>query len=150
MTKILYIIFTSIFAMFIICLGFIGIFFAKNDALLPVNIVTSVTPTPVNNAVVPTVTANLVTPTPTTTLVTPTPTRTSGYTIAQVASNNTASSCWLIIDKKVYDVTKYLSLRHPGGNIITAYCGKDSSSVFTVHNTTGYNELSNYYIGNVN
>ena len=36
------------------------------------------------------------------------------YTAAQVAKHATASSCWSIVGKSVYDLTKFIPL-HPGG-----------------------------------
>ncbi|PPR93482.1 hypothetical protein GOBAR_AA27206 [Gossypium barbadense] len=37
------------------------------------------------------------------------------FTLAQVSEHNTPKDCWLIINDKVYDVTKYLK-DHPGGD----------------------------------
>ena len=68
------------------------------------------------------------TPTPT-----PTPKATAepaGYTMEKVKANNTASSCWSIIDGNVYDLTRWIS-SHPGGagNIISL-CGKNGTTEF--------------------
>jgi len=78
------------------------------------------------------------TPTPTqTTTPTPTPTKTTPkptsktYTKAQVATHKTGSDCWSIINKKVYNLTSYVS-SHPGGTaVISAICGKDGTSAFS-------------------
>jgi len=70
------------------------------------------------------------TPTPTPTKTTPKPTAKS-YTAAQVATHKTASDCWSIINKKVYNLTSYVS-SHPGGAaVISAICGKDGTSAFS-------------------
>jgi hypothetical protein len=89
----------------------------------------SPTPTPVA-----TVTATP-TPTPTATATptpTPTPTATvAGYTMAQVRANNTARSCWTVIDEVVYDLTKWIS-NHPGGSsAILFLCGTDGTNAFS-------------------
>jgi hypothetical protein len=80
----------------------------------------SVTPTPTPTPVV--------TPTPT-----PTPTATAttaGYTMAQVKANNTAKSCWTVIDNYVYNLTNWISA-HPGGSgAILFLCGTDGTNAF--------------------
>jgi cytochrome b involved in lipid metabolism/uncharacterized membrane protein len=70
------------------------------------------------------------TSTPTPTKTTPKPTTTT-YTKAQVAKHSTKSDCWSIINKKVYNLTSYVS-NHPGGSaVISAICGKDGTSAFS-------------------
>ena len=65
-----------------------------------------------------------VTPTPT-----PTPTI-AGYTMAQVKANNTAKSCWTVIDNYVYNLTNWISA-HPGGSgAILFLCGTDGTNAF--------------------
>ena len=52
------------------------------------------------------------------------------FTAAQVAKHSSASSCWTIVGRNVYDVTKYVA-KHPGGAAaIKSMCGKDGSSMF--------------------
>ena len=78
--------------------------------------------------------APLATPTPTpsaaaTLTPAPTPAKT-GYTMAQVRANNSASNCWSVIDDSVYDLTKWIN-SHPGGSgAIVGLCGRDGSSTF--------------------
>lgn len=74
-------------------------------------------------------------PTPTPTL-SPTPSPTpevttaSGYTMAKVKENNSATSCWSLINGNVYDLTKWIN-SHPGGpSAIKGICGRDGSSNF--------------------
>ncbi|KAK0198453.1 FMN-dependent dehydrogenase-domain-containing protein [Armillaria mellea] len=53
-----------------------------------------------------------------------------GFTLQQVAEHTTASSCWVIIKDRVYDVTDFLS-EHPGGaQIILKYAGKDATLAY--------------------
>ena len=52
------------------------------------------------------------------------------YTMAQVKAHNSASDCWTVVNKKVYDVTRWVG-RHPGGkSAILSLCGKDGSRAF--------------------
>lgn len=67
-------------------------------------------------------------PTPTASA-TPTPTS-NALTLARVKENNTASSCWSIINGNVYNLTTWIS-SHPGGkSAITSLCGIDGTSAF--------------------
>lgn len=52
------------------------------------------------------------------------------YTLAQVSEHNHAKDCWLVIDGKVYDVTKFLE-DHPGGDeVLLSATGKDATDDF--------------------
>jgi cytochrome b involved in lipid metabolism len=53
-----------------------------------------------------------------------------GFTLAEVATRNTASNCWVAISGNVYDLTRWIT-QHPGGaGAITQLCGKDATSQF--------------------
>jgi hypothetical protein len=61
---------------------------------------------------------------------TPEVTTASGYTMAKVKENNSATSCWSLINGNVYDLTKWIN-SHPGGAFaIKGICGRDGSSNF--------------------
>ena len=62
---------------------------------------------------------------------TPTPSATtSGYTMAQVAANNSAESCWAVIEGSVYNLTAWIN-SHPGGmGAIISLCGTEATSSF--------------------
>eukprot|EP00933_Yihiella_yeosuensis_P045819 TRINITY_DN41240_c0_g1_i1.p1 TRINITY_DN41240_c0_g1~~TRINITY_DN41240_c0_g1_i1.p1 ORF type:complete len:585 (-),score=102.45 TRINITY_DN41240_c0_g1_i1:318-1961(-) len=52
------------------------------------------------------------------------------YTVAEVAKHNTRESIWIIVDGRVYDLTRYVD-KHPGGPLmITNMAGKDCTDVF--------------------
>ncbi len=73
------------------------------------------------------------TPTPTLTPVSTVSQSASGstFTLADVATHNSAASCWTAIRSGVYDVTSWID-RHPGGSDAILYlCGKDGTSAFT-------------------
>ena len=79
-------------------------------------------------------------PTPTPVAVAPTPkpspspepemTTQAGYTMAKVKENNSASSCWSVINGNVYNLTQWIN-SHPGGpSVIRGLCGVDGTSSF--------------------
>ena len=54
----------------------------------------------------------------------------SKYSMANIAKNNSTSSCWAAISGKAYDLTDWIS-KHPGGaGAIVSICGTDATSVF--------------------
>jgi alkylation response protein AidB-like acyl-CoA dehydrogenase len=57
------------------------------------------------------------------------------FSTEDVSKHNTATDCWIIIDNKVYDVTKFLP-SHPGGQkVILKLAGKDATKDFKLlHN----------------
>lgn len=79
-------------------------------------------------------------PTPTPAAVAPTPkpsptpepemTTQAGYTMAKVKENNSAASCWSVINGNVYNLTQWIN-SHPGGpSVIRGLCGVDGTSSF--------------------
>lgn len=55
----------------------------------------------------------------------------TGLTATEVATHNTASDCWTVVDGTVYNLTSYISA-HPGGAAaLTNLCGKDGSAAFS-------------------
>jgi cytochrome b involved in lipid metabolism len=81
---------------------------------------------------------------------TTTSTATGTYTLADVATHNTASNCWSAVNGGVYDLTKWIPL-HPGGSgVIVGMCGKDGSASFnSMHkgNAKAAAALAKYSIG---
>jgi len=74
-------------------------------------------------------------------------------TMTEVTQHADQSSCWIVIDNNVYDVTSYVS-QHPGGDRILSGCGKDSTFMFnnrpgdgTSHSNRARNTLSGLQIG---
>jgi cytochrome b involved in lipid metabolism len=52
------------------------------------------------------------------------------YTMAEVSSHNSATSCWTVISEAVYDLTSFTD-KHPGGDKgILSLCGKDGTKAF--------------------
>jgi hypothetical protein len=103
---------------------------AVGDKEIPGEVLRGAAPAPAAPAPTPAApAAPAATPTPS-----PTPTaeatKQAGYTMDKVRENNSASSCWSIINGNVYDLTKWIS-SHPGGrSAITGICGRDGTSTF--------------------
>ena len=59
-----------------------------------------------------------------------TPTIANEYTMTQVMTHNSSTSCWTVVSESVYDVTSFIN-KHPGGSgAIKSLCGKDGTSSF--------------------
>ncbi|KAG2404858.1 cytochrome b5-like [Vigna umbellata] len=73
------------------------------------------------------------------------------YTLAQVSEHNNSKDCWLIIDGKVYNVTKFLD-DHPGGDdVLLSSTGKDATDDFedVGHSKSARAMLSDLYVGDI-
>ena len=74
----------------------------------------------------------------------------SEYTTNDVASHNSKSDCWTIINDNVYNITSYVPM-HPGGvSEIIRVCGKNGTSLFNSnpqHDSRADNELAKLKIG---
>jgi len=81
----------------------------------------------------------------------PTPVATTaGYTMAQVAANNSAKSCWAVIEGSVYNLTNWIN-SHPGGTgAIISLCGTEATSSFNAQHANQSrpsSRLSGYLLG---
>ncbi|PRQ35944.1 putative cytochrome b5-like heme/steroid binding domain-containing protein [Rosa chinensis] len=73
------------------------------------------------------------------------------FTLAQVSDHNTPKDCWLIINGKVYDVTKFLD-DHPGGDdVLLSATGKDATDDFedVGHSENARDMLKDFYVGEI-
>jgi len=78
-------------------------------------------------------------------------TQTPMFTEEDVSYHCDMSSCWIIIDGKVYDVTEFLN-EHPGGiDIMLEYGGLDATAPFSDvgHSKDAKSILQKYYIGDI-
>ena len=75
---------------------------------------------------------------------------------SEVAKHNSRTDCWIIVEKKVYNVTTHLRT-HPGGaGLITPYCGKEATQAFQTkggvggnHSSQAYAQLKAFYVGDL-
>ncbi|EPS64889.1 hypothetical protein M569_09892 [Genlisea aurea] len=73
------------------------------------------------------------------------------FTWAEVSRHNTNKDCWLLINGKVYDVTKFLG-EHPGGEDVLVFAtGKDSTPEFEEvgHSATAKKRMEEFYLGDI-
>ncbi len=79
----------------------------------------------------------------------------AAYHLEQVKQHNDEISCWIIIESKVYDVTKYLG-KHPkkGRQELIESCGKDATEGWRLkgqkqkpHSQKASETLKKYEIG---
>ncbi|KAM7434799.1 Cytochrome b5 [Porites harrisoni] len=74
---------------------------------------------------------------------------TKKYTLEEVKKHNQAGSSWLVIDNKVYDVTKFLD-EHPGGEeVLLEQAGGDATENFedVGHSSDARELMLTYLIG---
>lgn len=74
------------------------------------------------------------------------------FTAAEVASHNTAKSCYVTSGRNVYDVTDFLEDHPGGGDLILEYAGKDVADIMTdeishEHTEAAYEILQDCHIG---
>lgn len=72
------------------------------------------------------------------------------YSNAEIAQHNTASSCWVIVNSEVFDITPFLN-SHPGGrSVLVNGAGKDISAQFRMfHKASVINKYRSLQIGTV-
>lgn len=71
------------------------------------------------------------------------------YRNEEVSEHNTKDSTWIIMNNKVYDVTKFL-VEHPGGEeVILDVAGQDATEIFNDigHSTDAKQMTEDYLIG---
>ncbi|XP_050208259.1 cytochrome b5-like [Mercurialis annua] len=73
------------------------------------------------------------------------------YTLAEVSEHNTPKDCWLVIEGKIFDVTKFLE-DHPGGDeVLLSATGKDATDDFedVGHSSSARAMMDEYYVGEI-
>ncbi|KAK3777759.1 hypothetical protein RRG08_038011 [Elysia crispata] len=73
------------------------------------------------------------------------------YSRQDISDHCSPDSCWLVINNRVYDVTRFLRM-HPGGeDIILEYGGHDATTAFIDkgHSSDAFDMLAEYCIGEV-
>ena len=52
------------------------------------------------------------------------------YTLAEISTHNNQSSCWTIINGKIYDITSFISSHPAGVRKILEGCGIDATNLY--------------------
>lgn len=75
--------------------------------------------------------------------------------VEEVKKHSKKEDCYMIIEDKVYDLTSYID-SHPGGLIISRFCGKDGTEAFNArgkekepHSPKARELLKKYYLGDL-
>jgi len=55
--------------------------------------------------------------------------------LLELARHNTAADCWMGIEGRVYDFSKYIPMHPAPPKVLTDWCGKEATEAF---NTKGY------------
>ncbi|KAG6787372.1 cytochrome b5 [Populus alba x Populus x berolinensis] len=73
------------------------------------------------------------------------------FTLAEVSAHNSPKDCWLVVEGRVYDVTKFLE-DHPGGDeVLLSATGKDATDDFedVGHSSTARAMMDEFYVGDI-
>ncbi|KAH8517679.1 hypothetical protein Peur_048927 [Populus x canadensis] len=73
------------------------------------------------------------------------------FTLADVSAHNSPKDCWLVVEGRVYDVTKFLE-DHPGGDdVLLSATGKDATDDFedVGHSSTARALMDEFYVGDI-
>ncbi|XP_010413956.1 PREDICTED: cytochrome b5-like [Camelina sativa] len=73
------------------------------------------------------------------------------FTLSQVSEHNQPQDCWLVMNGKVYNVTKFLE-DHPGGDdVLLSSTGKDATDDFedVGHSESAREMMEQYYVGEI-
>ena len=77
----------------------------------------------------------------------PHPTSAPSLTLAEIARHNTAADCWIVLHKRVYDVTQYLSYHPGGGPELMRAAGRDGTDLFqAMHGFVNFERLLEKYL----
>ena len=70
------------------------------------------------------------------------------FTRDEVAKHNTDTDLWVIIDSRVYDLSKFIKF-HPGGkSVLIDYAGKDATRVFyDMHRVDVLKKYQHFVVG---
>lgn len=79
------------------------------------------------------------------------------YTMEEVAKHASKDDCWMVVEGKVYDITKMTkAATHPGGEAVLKGCGVDGTELFNArpgdnrpHSQQAKQSLKTFLIGDL-
>ena len=72
---------------------------------------------------------------------------TISYTLSDLAKHNNQTSCWTLVNGKIYDITSFV-LSHPAGvQKILKGCGIDASQLYGRVGSHDVSRLTNFVVG---
>ena len=71
------------------------------------------------------------------------------YTREEIKQHNSATDCWIIVKKKVYDVTAFLDTHPAGAKAILRYAGTDCTYHYQFHSAEAQKVFARYVIGGI-
>jgi len=74
---------------------------------------------------------------------------TPSYTLAEMSQHNNETSCWTVIDGKIYDITSYIYSHPAGVNKILQGCGVDATRMYGRVGAHDVARLANTFVGNL-
>jgi cytochrome b involved in lipid metabolism len=84
-----------------------------------------------------------------TTTITPKPNTIPSYTLSEVSTHNNQTSCWTVVDGKIYDITDFISSHPAGVSKIMRGCGVDATNMYNNVGAHDISKLSNSFVGNL-
>lgn len=77
------------------------------------------------------------------------------FTLTEINKHNRQTDCWMLIDKQVYDVSKYLPSHPSNPDFILPWCGKEASQAWETktigrpHSPRAHQLLEKYLVGTI-
>jgi cytochrome b involved in lipid metabolism len=68
------------------------------------------------------------------------------YSVEDVKVHDSKESCWVIVNKNVYDVTKLLNSHSGGFRVLFSYAASDATEAFEKHHNNKHKTILNTYL----
>jgi cytochrome b involved in lipid metabolism len=72
---------------------------------------------------------------------------TTQYALFDVAKHNNQTSCWTVVDGKIYDITSFISSHPAGVSKILRGCGIDATNIYGRVGAHDVSKLTDFVVG---